>query len=326
MTKRRDLLGNINLKLLHTFILVAEHRSFRFAAEETLRSQSAVSTQIKQLEEQLGVSLFHRTTRHVTLTKEGELLLSSAKIAMLEVQSCLRSIHETANMQNGRVALACSPTIASTQLGLILAVFEKDFPTIDIVVRELNPTELLASVGNQEVDFAIGPVVPAPEFDFEKLYDDELYALVPNRFDRSSQETITLKDLATKPLLLLNTASALRALLESAFKERGLKFQTRHQFSQAQTLVAMAESSLGVAVLTEISLPVLKSKHYKVRRIIEPRLSREVALIKLRGKALPPAAARLAQLVRDLTGSQPKKMAKRKGDPRKSIDRRGQQS
>jgi DNA-binding transcriptional LysR family regulator len=306
MAALKDLFGSVNLKLLHTFILVAEHKSFRFAAEETLRSQSAVSTQIKQLEDQLGVTLFHRTTRQVKLTKEGELLLVSSKHAMLEVQACLRAIHETADMRKGRIALACSPTIAATKLGHILAVFEKDYPTIEIVVQELNPNELLASVRNEEVDFAIGPVVADPEFDFEKLFEDELFALVPSTLSKGiSGESITLKELSEKPLLVLNTASALRALLETAMKEGGLTMQTKHQFSQAQTLISMVEAGLGIAVLTRVSIPSSKSAAYDVKKIVQPSLARDVALIKLKGRSFPPAAARLAQLVRDLIDDQP---------------------
>lgn len=327
MTALKDLFGTVNLKLLHTFILVAEHRSFKFAAEETLRSQSAVSNQIKQLEDQLGVALFHRTTRQVKLTKEGEMLVVSAKHAMLEVQACLRTIHETADMRKGRIALSCSPTIAATRLGRILAVFEKDYPTIEIVVQELNPNELLASVRNEDVDFAIGPVVPDPEFEFEKLFEDELFALVPPAFSNGlTGEQITLKELAARPLLVLNTASALRALLEGALKEHGLPLHTKHQFSQAQTLISMVEAGLGVAVLTGVSIPKAKSAAYDVRRIVEPTLARDVALIKLKGRAFPPAAQRLAQLVRDLIDERPKARPARTSNPLPSARKRGLQS
>lgn len=71
--------SQINLKLIQTFLTVAEMKSFRGAADQVKRSQSAVSMQIKQLEEQLGVALFHRTTRSVKLTAEGEKLVGSAQ-------------------------------------------------------------------------------------------------------------------------------------------------------------------------------------------------------------------------------------------------------
>ena len=77
---------NVNLKLMHIFLLVAEHNSFCRAAEVSNRSQSAVSMQIRQLELQLGVSLFHRTTRRVQLTREGELLLVCARRAVTELR------------------------------------------------------------------------------------------------------------------------------------------------------------------------------------------------------------------------------------------------
>ena len=92
---------NVNLKLMHIFLLVAEHNSFCRAAEVSNRSQSAVSKQIRQLELQLGVSLFHRTTRRVQLTREGELLLVCARRAVSELQTGLRQIKEAADIQRG---------------------------------------------------------------------------------------------------------------------------------------------------------------------------------------------------------------------------------
>ncbi len=104
---------NVNLKLMHTFLLVAEHNSFCRAAEFSNRSQSAVSMQIRQLEMQLGVSLFHRTTRRVRLTHEGELLLGSARRAVTELQIGLRQIKEAIDVQRGSPARARAPALAA---------------------------------------------------------------------------------------------------------------------------------------------------------------------------------------------------------------------
>src|SRR6267142_949998 len=77
-------MSDVNFKLLHIFIAIADNKSFRQASEKLNRSQSAVSMQIKQLEEQVGVALFHRTTRRVELTAEGVKLLTFARRALLE--------------------------------------------------------------------------------------------------------------------------------------------------------------------------------------------------------------------------------------------------
>jgi DNA-binding transcriptional LysR family regulator len=291
---------NINLKLLQTFVLVAEHSSFRAAADDALRSQSAVSTQIKHLEEQLGIGLFHRTTRHVRLTAEGELLLASARRALQDVNACIRQINETADMRRGRVSLACSPTVAATRLAKVLAVFEGDYPTIHIAVSEQNPKELYETVREGKIDFAIGPVARSSEFDFEILYDDPLYAIIPPRFLPKVGKTIALADLVQIPLLLLSQASSLRALIEDALDEANLSVTTKFESSQAQTLLSMTTEGLGACILPKTATPDPRSTSCHVVPITDPPLSRQIALITLKGQSLPPAAQRLVQLCREM--------------------------
>ena len=110
-----------NLKALQIFVVVADLSSFRKAAEVMNRSQSAISSQIKLLEEQIGVTLFHRTTRRVQLTAEGEQLLSHAQRAIAALEMGLRQIKDAANLKVGHIAMGCIPSIASTVLPDILA-------------------------------------------------------------------------------------------------------------------------------------------------------------------------------------------------------------
>ena len=290
----------INLKLLQTFLLVGEHSSFRVAAEKSFRSQSAVSAQIRQLEEQLGVALFHRTTRSVRLTEEGQQLLQCAQRALLEVESGLRKIQESADIRRGRVSLSCSPTIAETRLARVLAAFEHEYPGIEVSVRELTSEALFNSVRKREVDFGIGPLIDTAEFHFEPVLDDPLYALVPKRFLTTSKATIPLATLTNMRLLVLNTATSLRAMLETAMKERHLTFTTRYEFTQAQTLISMASAGLGAAILPKVALPPKIDASTYALRIVNPLLVRQVAVITSKGQALSPASLRLVQLLREL--------------------------
>ncbi|SAL30067.1 LysR family transcriptional regulator [Caballeronia sordidicola] len=295
-------LKNINLKLLQTFILVGEHGSFRIAAEKSFKSQSAISSQIRQLELQLGVDLFHRTTRSVRLTDEGDELLQCAQRALLEVDSGLRKIQELADIRRGRVSLSCSPTIAETRLAPVLAEFEREYPGVDIFVRELTSEALFDSVRKREVDFGIGPIVNVPEFHFEPVLTDAFYALVPKRFIATSRKTIDLATLTNMPLLVLNRATALRSMLEEIMSERHLSFTTRYQFTQAQTLISMANAGLGAAILPEIALPAEPDPTTYVLRIVNPPLARQIAVITTRGRSLSPASGRLVQLLKQLIG------------------------
>ena len=293
-------LANVNLKLLQTFLLVSEHTNFRTAAEKTFRSPSAVSAQIRQLEEQLGVALFHRTTRSVRLTDEGQELLEFAQRALQEMEAGLRKIQESADIRRGRVSLSCSPTIAETRLARVLAAFEHDYPGIEVSVRELTSAPLFDTIRRREVDFGIGPVIETSEFSFEPLLDDPFYALVPKRFISTNKSTITLSTLANMPMLVLNTATALRGMLDATLKERNLTINNRYEFTQAQTLISMATAGLGAAILPKVALPAKLSSSVYSLRIVNPSLVRQVAVITLRGQSLSPASLRLVQLLRQL--------------------------
>jgi DNA-binding transcriptional LysR family regulator len=289
---------NVNLKLLHTFLLVAEHGSFRRAAEEANRSQSAVSMQIRQLELQLGLSLFHRTTRRVQLTREGELLLECARRAVRELESGLRQIREAVNLERGRLSLACAPTVAATRLPTVLSVFQKAYPSVTAHVRELPSAPMLEAIRKQEVDFGIGPRVDASsEIQFRTILIDEICALVPLDLDPTPRESVSLAELSELPTLIAAGSSALYDILDRAQKAAGVQLEYKYEVHQVQTEIAMAAAGLGVAILPRIALPAQPDPRLRAVPIVDPPLSRELCVITLRGQALPPVATHFVQLL-----------------------------
>ena len=293
----------VNLKLLQAFLRVADYGSFREAAEDAHRSQSAMSAQIKALEAQLGIALFHRTTRRVRLTAEGQQLLEAARRAVHEIELGLQRIAEAVDLQSGRVAISCSPTIAATRLPAVLAMFERDYPRVRMLVQELTSAALFETVRRHEVDFGIGPVTCMPEFTFDSILTEELFALVPRSVLAAAGldvrgPDIPLAELARTPILLLNAATALRTLVEEALEGLGIRLAPKYEFSQAQSLIAAAEAGLGSAILPRSVLPQRLPTAVRALRIVEPMMSRQIAIITLKGQSLPPAAARLAELLR----------------------------
>lgn len=286
----------INFKLLGTFLAVADTSSFRKAAEQTHLSLPAVSMQVKQLEEQLGVSLFQRTTRRVDLTREGEQLMISARKAMAELETGLLQIQQAADVQQGHLSFACVPTVAGTRLPKLLTEFAKKYPGISVRVRELVHPELLEAVRRREVDFGIGP---APEnrkgdLDFAPVFVDEYVALLPKGYRHGGRSGIALRELARMPLLMLAGATLFRNDMDAALKAQDLQPEMNYEFTNVSTLVAMAEAGLGIGLLPGVAVPAKTS--LKAVRIITPSLSRTIAIITIRGHSLSPAAARLVDL------------------------------
>ena len=126
----------ITIKQLETFVAVAETGGFRRAAERLNLSQSAVTAHVQALEDQLGVPLFHRTTRSVRLTEAGESLLGQAGRTLAGLEETVRRFRDEAAVRRGRVTLATAPSFAGSLLPGILADFHHRFPHVAVQVVE----------------------------------------------------------------------------------------------------------------------------------------------------------------------------------------------
>jgi len=285
---------------LLTFVAVAETGGFRRAAEQLRRSQSAVSAQIRQLEDELGVPLFHRTTRRVSLTAEGERLLVRARRALAELQTGIRELRDEADLQRGRVVIGVPPTISSTRLPRIIAAFQARYPGISVQLREDFAADILERVRRDELDFAIAPAVEGSHaFSFEPILTDAFHVVLPPGDPRGDRPRITLTAIADDPFLALPPATALRQALEQAWRGRGRALRPAFEVMHHLTLLAMVEAGLGVTVLPALCLPPAGSTDLVTAPLAAPALAREISLTTLRGQALSPAAAACAEMVRD---------------------------
>ena len=281
---------SVNLKLIQAFLLVAEKNSFREAAVVSGRSNSAVSAQIRQLEQQIGMALFHRTTRRIALTPEGEQLLIYVKRSMAELHLGLRHLKDTVEMQRRRVSFSCSQTIAANCLPQILPGFARLYPSVSVVVHEMGSDGLLNSVRSGKSLFAIGDANDSPDLDADVFLEDAACALIPRQFAAAANPTITLKELARLPLVMLSTTTPMRALVEGAMRTFNVVPQTRYEFSQSQTLIRMAEAGIGATVLPSYVLTTDLRPTVSVVRILEPEIVRRSSVIKLKGQVLSPPA------------------------------------
>ena len=287
-----------NLKAIQVFVVVAETCSFRKAAEILHRSQSAVSTQIKLLEDQIGVSLFHRTTRRVQLTAEGVKLLVHAQRAITSLEAGMRQIREAANIQGGYITMGCVPSIASTVLPRVLAEFQAKRAGIKLELRELASEQLLEAITRQEISFGIGPRVDdLGDFDFAPISNEPIYALIPRSHWLPGRESISLAELVQLPLVLASASAALRNMLNREMESRDLAITNAFEVIQVQTMLAFAQVGLGTAILPRIMIPDPLDAELQALPIVEPILQRTLCVITLKGNALSPAAQELTKLI-----------------------------
>lgn len=290
--------SNCNLKAIHIFVTVAEHSSFRKASEALNRSQSAVSTQIKLLEEQIGVALFHRTTRRVDLTPEGKQFFEHAKRAITALDAGLRYIEDTAKLDTGFVPFACLPSIAASVLPDILMRFQQARPAIKIQVMEAGFEEVLNVVGAHEAQFGIGPISSSePDFDFTPIMTERIFAMVPKRFGFGGSGGFALRELAKIPVIMASMSAVLRAEINEALLQQGIEVENFIEVSQVQTMMAFAEAGLGVALVPKLMVDWRMNDVLDILPLVEPELSRTLALIRVKGNFLSPAATELSKMI-----------------------------
>ena len=261
-----------NLKAIQVFVVVAETCSFRKAAEILHRSQSAVSTQIKLLEDQIGVSLFHRTTRRVQLTAEGVKLLVHAQRAITSLEAGMRQIREAANIQGGYITMGCVPSIASTVLPRVLAEFQAKRAGIKLELRELASEQLLEAITRQEISFGIGPRVDdLGDFDFAPISNEPIYALIPRshwlpgrEFDQSGRAGPAAARARLRRRRRCATCSTAR------WQSRDLAITNAFEVIQVQTMLAFAQVGLGTAILPRIMIPDPLDAELQALPIVEP--------------------------------------------------------
>jgi DNA-binding transcriptional LysR family regulator len=291
---------NLNLAQIETFVSVAESRSFRAAADQLCISPPAVSARIQQLEQSLGVQLFNRTTRSVSLTSEGQRLYASASRALSELLRMTRQLESESALTTGRVHFAALVSITSSSMPALLSEFSKRHPGLLVTVLDVLSNGAAKAVLDGDVDFALSSLSVARKgLMFEPLYSEACDALV--RFDHplAALDSVRLEQLAQYPLLSPPKGTQLHGILTSAFAARGIAFEPRHEANASSTIVALVDQGHGIAFLSAGHLLHLRTEHTKALRIDPNPVRRDIGIVTAEGRSLSPAARTLRNFLVD---------------------------
>lgn len=212
----------MELRHLRYFVALADCRSFTRAAERTHVTQSTLSHQIRQLEDELGQPLFDRIGRKVVTTEAGELFLAFASRALKEVDQGVAMIRPGASSLSGQVRIGATHTF---NIGLIpecVALFLARHPAVQVRVEELAAEEIVARLRSRELDLGIAyrPTGPTDLW-FEPLYNEEMVLVVADAHPFAGRKRIRMVELHQQPLVLLPRYFSTRTLLEECFLASG---------------------------------------------------------------------------------------------------------
>jgi DNA-binding transcriptional LysR family regulator len=289
---------NISLRQLRAFLAVARQQHFRRAAESLHLSQPAVSRYIAELEDELGIRLFDRTTREVVSTDAGRYLESAIGRVLDELEGVLSHVHSESERKRGKVHVAAVPTLSAGLMPRCIADCAARYPELTIQLHDQAQTLVLDSVRGGEVDFGVAIDPPLTgEFDIEPLLRDPFVLVCPPDHPLARLDKVPWRKLRGQPLILLDYSSGSRRLIDHALASRGIEANVVQQTGHTLTAFRMVEAGLGISVSPALAPP----PSTLVTRPLTPQESREVVLIRRRQRSLSPLASLVWDSLRQLT-------------------------
>lgn len=289
---------NVSVKQLRAFVAVAETGSFAQACEQLNISQPALSMAVKNLEDEVGGSLFLRSTRSLSLSPEGSAFLPTAQRLLRDWSDAFTDLQRLYSLQQGKLTIAAMPSFASTRLPAVLATYRQQFPNIDIAVRDIVMEELIEAVraGRVELGVAFEPD-DSEGLEFEALFTDRFVAVLPEAHPLLARSRLRIKDLLGDTVITLNRGSSTRRWTEAAFARESLSPPAIFEAFQLTTVGAMVAAGLGVALVPALCEEQMHQLGARCKPISGRCIERRVGIIRRRRQQLSSAAVAMRVLL-----------------------------
>ncbi|MDP3139199.1 MAG: LysR family transcriptional regulator [Burkholderiaceae bacterium] len=290
---------NIGPGDLRAFLGVARAQSFRRSALLLGISQPALTARIQRLEHAVGLRLFDRTSRRVALTEAGARLMQRAEHTIEELESIVQDLRNEADLKQGHVAFGASPSIAGMMLPPIIQKFMASHPGVRVSMADELGTPILERIALGKLEFGLIPTpAHANEFDVRPLFTDEMVIIAPKAMPIPANTAVRFQDLMDLPFVTMSRPSSIWRMLSEAFQVHGKVYKPVFEANSAGTLLGFVESGIGMTVLPSIMLEQHKLNLSFRVQVSDMNFRREVSFVTMRGRALSPAAAALAAMMK----------------------------
>lgn len=298
----------MNLRDLEYLVAVGEHRHFGRAAEACMVSQPTLSTQLKKLEQELGIALIERSPRHVMLTAAGERVAERARVILDEAAAIRVLARQATDPEGGTLRLGLFPTLAPYLLPHVVPALHERYPHLELLLIEEKTEVVLDLLRSGRLDVAILALpITGEQLEQQPLFTEDFVLAVPAGHPLAEAGgPVDPSVLAGEEVLLLEEGHCLRDQALSVCRLTGASERRGFRATSLETLRQMVAAGVGITLLPELAVrpPVPPSDDIVLLRFSDPVPQREIAMLwrstsVFRG-LLPDMGALIGKLAADL--------------------------
>ncbi len=293
----------MNLRDLRYLVALSDHKHFGRAATASFVSQPTLSTQIKKLEDELGVSLVERAPRRVMLTPIGRDIAERARKVIADVAQMVEIARRSQDPEAGTVRLGLFPTLAPYLLPHVLPNLRERFPRLELLLVEEKTDHILARLRDGRLDAGLLALpIHDDQLQVEPLFDEPFLLAVPQRHALAGRGALDLHDLDNQHLLLLEEGHCLRDQALDVCRLAGADERDGFRATSLETLRQMVASGVGVTLLPMLAVqpPVPVSADIALLPFRGDAPHRRIAMLWRRSSAMGPFLQLLATEFRKL--------------------------
>ena len=294
---------NISIRQLTTFVSVADNGSFTRASEQMHLTQSAVSGLIKELESSLGIVLFDRTTRQLSLSVVGHHLLPQARRILNEMQLFENEASSLTSLAQGQVRLAVSQFAASS-MPAVIAQFAKVHPDISVSLLDCSAENVLEHIQNIEVDLGVGTergfMESEDDISADLLYQLPFCVVMPDSHVLAQKSEIIWQDLVDIPLITLQGPFIEQVTAELDESIASHIQQARYKVNFMSTALEMTRQGFGITLCLPYMPEVIdwvSANGLQMRPLAQPVKMRRFFIYQRSSRALSPASIAFKQFL-----------------------------
>ncbi|EEM02165.1 LysR family transcriptional regulator [Bacillus pseudomycoides] len=294
----------IELRQLEYFVAVSNELHFTKAAEKLNISQPSLSQQIRALEHEIGMPLFDRIGKKISLTEAGRILLSHSKKVFHEVEQAYAAIQDLNGLQQGKLTIGALLTTVNYLLPPAILNFNALYPNIELSVLGLRTGEIREKLLQNELDIGITFLpVQDKEIISIPLYQNELTLVVPTNHELTQHTTVTMGVLQKYPIILLPKNFFLTQLIRSHCQNFNFTPKPILEISTMESLIHMVSKGMGITVLPKPYIDFLQSNSIQAIKIKNPTATIEIGIIYRKDKYMCAATRMFIEQLQKIVAS-----------------------